>query len=357
VDRRLGGGTLERVLTTEFYKDRVLGVSKNAVCSTQVLWTATGNNLAFTPDMTRRSILIELDAAIEHPEQRRFSREIEAYTLEHRGALVSAAITIIQSYILAGCPHYFSNGETFPPPLGSYPGWDAMVRRPLLWLGEPDPMKTQATIRESDDGRISLASLLESWHSEFGGAAVQVRDVIQRAIAAEGDFRAAIFEVCLDKQNQPSSKLLGYFLRRNTGVVVNGYRLVRGQKTKMGIPWKVEVVENQKKLQIGSSSSPSSPPNEQTQSRQDFGVGDDAKLSSPQSQKLEELNHSELINAVTMQNHRHPTGTQLQQVFQPKEIKNGDDGDDISGYQEINAKNFDDDGWELVDDDDPGGIS
>jgi putative DNA primase/helicase len=259
VDRRLGGGTLERVLTTEFYKDRILGVSKNAVCSTQVLWTANGNNLQFTADMTRRTVLIELDAGMESPETRTFSRDIEAYALENRGLLVSAALTIPQAYLMASSPVPIDEDRNpiNPTPLGSFGGWDAVVRRSLIWLGEPDPVQSQATIRDGDDSRIALATLLEAWHSQLGGAAYQAREIVQMAIASDSDFKHAILEVCLDRQGQPSIKSFGYYLRRVTGVVANGYRLVRGQRLTAGFPWKVEQVQSNQKvngLEISTSS-------------------------------------------------------------------------------------------------------
>lgn len=257
VDRRLGGGTIERVLTAEFYKDRILGVSKNAVCSTQVLWTANGNNLTFTTDMTRRTVLIELDAGMESPETRTFSRDIEAYALEHRGELVSAALTVLQAYLNSGSPvpTDVDGNPINPPPLGSFGGWDSVVRRALLWLGEHDPVQSQDTIRASDDSRIALAYLLESWHSEMNrpafsnSAGHEAREIVQEALkeSASANFKNAVLGVCIDKQGQPSPKTLSYYLRRNTGVVVNGYRLVKGQRLAAGFPWKVEKVEPPKK--------------------------------------------------------------------------------------------------------------
>jgi hypothetical protein len=298
VDRRLGGGTLERVLTTEYYKDRILGVSKNAVCSTQVLWTANGNNLTFTTDMIRRTVLCELDAGMELPETRMFSRDIEAYALEHRGKLVSAALTVLQSYLKAGSPVPMDadGNPVSPPPLGSFGGWDAVVRRSLLWLGEPDPVKSQSTIRESDDSRIALSVFLEAWYSELNSEPMQVRDVVQKAIAAAGDFRNAILEVCLDRQGQPSTKLLGYYLRRNSGVVVNGYRLARLNKTMNGVPWRVEKIEPVKKPnQPGVSSSSSwSDTQKQPEPLQENNLSayDDAKSSSYKPEPLQENNLS-----------------------------------------------------------------
>ncbi len=254
VDRRLGGGTIERVLTAEYYTDRILGVSKNATCSTQVTWIANGNNLSFTADMPRRTILIELDAEMESPETRTFSRDIEAYTLQNRGKLVSAALTIPQAYLRAGSP----TSKDTPAPLGSFGGWDVVVRRSLLWLGEPDPVQTQSTIREADDARITHAVFMDAWYAKLGSAPNQVREIVQMAIADNGEFKNAVFDICLDRQGQPSSKMLGYYLRKHAGVVVNGYRLVRGTRATAGFPWKVEQVSPKKSFEPETSTSSTS---------------------------------------------------------------------------------------------------
>jgi Domain of unknown function (DUF3854) len=320
VDRRLGGGPLERVLTAEFYKDRILGVSKNAVCSTQVLWTANGNNLQFTTDMTRRTILIELDAGMESPETRTFSRDIEAYTLQNRGKLVSAALAILQAYLKAGSP---TNKET-PPPLGSYGAWDVVVRRALLWLGEPDPVQTQATIREADDARVTHAVFMEAWYAKLGSASRQVREIVQMTSNDSGEFKNAVFDVCLDRQGQPSSKMLGYYLRKYSGVVVNGYRLARGEKTKHGVTWKVELLVLPQNPGEPETSSPSSPPNPETTNQQGFETGDDAKVSSLTSK------NDAVDEAVTMQKHRHQPEMPSDKEVQGFNSRDGDDGDDTS---------------------------
>jgi hypothetical protein len=178
-----------------------------------------------------------------------------------------------------------ANGNPInPPKLGSFGAWDSFVRRSLLWLGEPDPVQSQATIRDGDDSRIALATLLEAWHSHLDSTAHQVREIVQQAIAADGDFKHAVLEVCLDRQGQPSTKILGYYLRRMTGVVVNGYRLVRCQKTMTGVPWKVEKVQPTKKINQGEVSSSSSWSDARKApepiQENDLSAYDDAKSSS-----------------------------------------------------------------------------
>lgn len=338
VDRRLGGGTLERLITTEFFKERILGVSKNAVCSTQVLITANGNNLAFTTDMARRTVLAELDAGVELPEARKFRRDIEAYALENRGKFVSAAITILMAFLQAGSPVASDQDGNLinPPKLGSFGGWDAVVRRSLLWLGEADPVKSQATIRDADDSRIALSVLLEAWYQELNSdpkiadASYPSRTIVQLALTGGQEFKNAVLDVCVDRQGQLSNKLLGYYLRRNAGVVVNGLRLVRGTKTKSGVTWKVERIENSNRPE---TSSPSSPPNGETSAGQGFQGGDDGDgiVTAKQEELLEQAaSDQKKVTMLNHRHHRHRGETSTGQAFQGGDGDDGDDGDDVS---------------------------
>lgn len=350
VDRRLGGGTLERVLTAEYIKERILGVSKNAVCSTQVTWTANGNNLSFTPDMARRTVLCELDAGMEAPETRTFTRDIEAFTALHRGELVSAALTIMQAFILAGSPIATDADDNpiNPPPLGSFGGWDAVVRRSLLWLGEPDPVQSQATIRDSDDGRIALGVLLEAWHIQLGEQAMQVRDVVQRAIATDGDFKHAILEVCLDRQGQPSTKLMGYYLRRNNGVVVNGYRVVRGTRLTLGFPWKVEKIqltENQNRSKTSTSFTSASAGTIDAASL-DVNVDEKGIYIDSLPQKTVIATEGNVDKTSTL--HLHQPKTTAQKELQPLLNKANVDNVDVSDQSQFVGKRHDDDEWESI---------
>ena len=288
VDRRLGGGTLERVLTTEWYTDRILGLSKNVTCSTQVLWTANGNNLAFTTDMARRTLLIELDAGLENPETRVFSRDIEAYATENRGKLVSAALTMLQAFLLAGSPDLTDrDGSPInPPTLGSYGGWDSIVRRTLLWLGEPDPVQSQQTIKNFDDGRIQLISFLEAWyHRQLPPQTA--RDLIKCAGASgdsqdgdtPDDLHSALLDICLDRQGQLSTRLLGYYLKKHTGVVAAGYRIERLAKGMHGVQWQVKQISQRPKVSSSSSCNSDLESLEPSPAR-DYSAYDDAKVSS-----------------------------------------------------------------------------
>ena len=68
--------------------------------SPNLLWTATGNNLAFRGDLAVRALLCRLDAKVEQPERHFRIDDLKAYIIEHRRELVTTALTILRAYVL-----------------------------------------------------------------------------------------------------------------------------------------------------------------------------------------------------------------------------------------------------------------
>ena len=89
--------------------------SRNVSVNTNVLLTATGNNLSFAGDMTRRALLCRMDARMENPEGRSFEKDLRSWVPEHRGQLVAAGLTILRAFVAAGRP-----GLAKLPPFGSF---------------------------------------------------------------------------------------------------------------------------------------------------------------------------------------------------------------------------------------------
>ncbi len=98
---------------------------------------ATGNNLAFEGDMTRRAVMCRMDAGIENPEGRSFDVDLKAWVPAHRVRLVAAGLTILRAFVCAGRP-----GLKRLAPFGSFEEWSDLIRGALVWLGEPDPCLT-----------------------------------------------------------------------------------------------------------------------------------------------------------------------------------------------------------------------
>ncbi len=238
----LGGDVLEQILTEPFFKDRLLGGNQMPKFSTQVMLLANGNNLRFSPDMPRRTMFCILDPEMEAPETRKFQRDFENYTHQHRGELVAACLIILKAYIQAGYPDQLQ-------PLGSFTDWSNLVRSALVWLGMPDPVLTQQEIREQDDHRTTLGAFLQAWLEEYPplqGRPVQktARDICSEAThRGKGDLRDILLEVALDRSGDISPRKLSYFLRANHRSVVGNSRLESGEKDRLGYAlWSVVTI-------------------------------------------------------------------------------------------------------------------
>ena len=129
----LGGELLCQLTERPVIKIRILGRSEMPECESHTAVFATGNNVTFKGDMVRRGLVCNLEALTERPELREFKKDALDRAASHRGAYVAAALTVIRAYLTAGAPRVCG-------PFGSYTAWSRMVRSPLVWLGEPDPI-------------------------------------------------------------------------------------------------------------------------------------------------------------------------------------------------------------------------
>ena len=114
----LASAPLAAVLTTTQWRGRRLGKSEMVDVPNDATWVATGNNVTLSDELTRRTIPIRLDPGVERPEHRTgFSHPaLVQWAGEHRSILVSACLSLVCSWLDAGCPE----GQTT---LGSYESW------------------------------------------------------------------------------------------------------------------------------------------------------------------------------------------------------------------------------------------
>jgi hypothetical protein len=157
----LGGELLCQTMTQTSLKVRILGKSVNAEVPSNAAIFATGNNLTFEGDMTRRALRATLDAGVERPELRAFDRDPLAMVIERRGDYVSAGLTVLRAFHIAGRPQQRA-------PLGSFTDWSRWIRDALIWLGEADPCDTMEVSRGADPKLEALTSVLEGWREVIG---------------------------------------------------------------------------------------------------------------------------------------------------------------------------------------------
>ena len=229
----LGGELLCQVAERPVVKIRILGRSEMPDCEVHTAVYATGNNITFRRDMIRRGLVCNLETLDERPELRVFYRNTLRQAAADRGAYVAAGLTIMRAYLAAGAPPVCG-------PFGSYPEWSQMVRSPLVWLGEPDPIASIDTTQAEDPELADLREVIDQWRDElkldepYGSASI-----VEAASAAPAGFNPPAFKQLLlriagGKDGNISAKRLGEWLRRSSGRVARGsdgkkYWLVREQ--------------------------------------------------------------------------------------------------------------------------------
>ena len=210
---------------------RILGRSEMPPCECRAIVFATGNNITFRGDMVRRGLVCNLEALDERPELRVFQKDALEVAANNRGAYVAAALTIVRAYLAAGSPPVCG-------PFGSYAAWSTMVRSPLIWLDEPDPIISMEGIRDEDVVLNSMREFISLW-LDYGLDLDMPRltaSIIEEACVAPPNywgpmsFKQFLLRVAASKgdPNAVSAERLGHWLRKISGRIV---RLVDAQGT------------------------------------------------------------------------------------------------------------------------------
>lgn len=241
----LGGELICQAMTQTSLKVRILGTSLNAEVPSNATMFATGNNLTFVGDMTRRAIRATLDAGVERPELRAFDRDPLALVAGRRGDYVTAGLTILRAFHLAGRPEQ-------SVPLGSFTTWSGLVRDALIWLGEADPCETMEGMRGADPKLEALTAALEEWRSVIGTERVTVREIIERAAAQQTqlfgkaeyvnpEFREALLRVA-GEGGAINGTRLGKWLSQHQNRIVAGHRIIAAGTTGNRARWQLDIV-------------------------------------------------------------------------------------------------------------------
>ncbi|MFA7522989.1 MAG: hypothetical protein WCY71_08725 [Halothiobacillaceae bacterium] len=233
LERPLEGELLNQVISQAVVSIRALGASKQYHLHARTALLATGNNLVVRGDAVRRVMLVRLDAGMENPEQRRFERDVVADFHHDRTRIISDALSITRAYLAAGSPE--PEGHR---PLGGFEAWDRMVRRPLIWLGFPDPLAPSVSLRADDPERQNMTALFYALQATYQDRIVTSAEIVTDANALAHRFdqvrereypnlHAAVETVA---GNPFNARQLGHILRRFRGRRADGLRLVSHER-------------------------------------------------------------------------------------------------------------------------------
>ncbi len=181
--RRLDSANLSIALTAAEWSDRLLGTSDDLRLPVRCAWVATGNNPALSSEIARRTVRIRLDAQRDRPWLREGFRHpnLGGWTLEHRGELIGACLTLGQAWLAAGRPV-----PADAPKLGSYEEWSRVLGGILDTAGVPGFLGNLAEFYEQTDTEGgAIRGFLRAWWEQHHGAPVGVGDLFTVATAPE----------------------------------------------------------------------------------------------------------------------------------------------------------------------------
>jgi hypothetical protein len=240
-----GNAVLDRALTATHWKDRILGGNSKYDGPLNASWYATANNAYLVGDTPRRVMPIRLESQEERPEERdKFKYpNLREHVLKNRGQLLSAALTILRAYCLAGRPQ-----RRKLKPWGSFEGWSALLRGAVVWVMMPDPADTREDLRHGScpeaDALAALYAGIEALDPK--GQGLTVASIIEQAeLHRTNPIAKALHEALLvlcPNQSKPgtlSAQSVGMKLHHLCNRVIGGKILERLPDTKTGARWRV----------------------------------------------------------------------------------------------------------------------
>lgn len=250
---------LAAILTTDEFKDRILGASETIKVQTSCLVLATGNNVSVCGDLARRILTITLDAGEERPDQRTFAFNPLDIVKENLVEFRIAALTILRGYLSAKKTQMAEGG------MGSFEDWERLVRQAVCWVAREglapvevdDPLLSINKNFEGDNDTNRLKALLAHWYS-LVERPLTLKDLLLIAEANKGEISRSgeplkddestdclydmLYEIA-GKGNEVNTKMLAAWLRKYQNRVVDGMHIEQCDKVKNIARWRVVCAE------------------------------------------------------------------------------------------------------------------
>jgi len=214
----VGNDVFDNVLTSTSWKDRLLGGNKNFDGPLHLTWYGTGNNVQLGADTSRRTCHIRMESPEERPELKGNFRykELRTHVRKHRAKYLSAALTILRGWHVAGRPTHNL------PNWGSFESWSGIVREAIVFAGLPDPGETREELQVmADRDAASMKTILvEMERLDPNRHGMTTADLIGRCqddSAEHGELRGAIEELCGKLDGRKLAGRFKHFKRRNFG--------------------------------------------------------------------------------------------------------------------------------------------
>jgi len=236
------------LLTSDRYRDRVLGKSESASVPNRALMLMTGNNLTLAGDMSRRVLVARINPHTDRPFAREFDVDPLTTCIAERQQVIAAALTLIRYYLSSGVERPGAGR------MASFERWDDWVRQTVIFIdselapGKFGDVMEQIRLNQSNDPEQEvLGKLLHALRSTFGDNSFSATDVLTNAktlFSGDGsDPASAALSEALEEfkfgRAELNSKSLGRSLSHRKDRIVDGLYLDKSGEIKGTTLWHV----------------------------------------------------------------------------------------------------------------------
>jgi hypothetical protein len=200
-----------------------------------ITWFAATANGALTQSIAELVLPIRLDATEDLVTRESWAPppEFTAGLRRDRNLLVSAALTILRAYVVAGRPA--QNFETW----SDFKAWTNLVPSALVWAGASNPLDArQSAFDAVNDDTSELRPLFEILHTLQGDRPGLTSQQIIDHAKDDDDLRSVLQNLLANRWE--NSRTLGEFLRKYVGLRLERLRLEKAGKNRLkAVLWRI----------------------------------------------------------------------------------------------------------------------
>lgn len=238
-------------LTSDRYRDRVLGKSESISVPNRALLLMTGNNLTLAGDMARRVLVARINPHTDKPFARAFDIDPLAACIAERQQIIAATLTLIRYYLSSGDKHPGAGR------MASFEAWDDWVRQTVIHINRElapgkfgDIMEQIQANQTNDPEQEMLGALLHALQLNYADSLFSASDVLKKAEAPsfceDAIFAKTQLLNALDGlkmgRGELNPKSLGRTLLYRKDRIVNGLYLEKAGDVKGTTQWRVRHV-------------------------------------------------------------------------------------------------------------------
>lgn len=231
VNRPLFGSALSTALTSTIHSDRLLGSNTMTRYPIRCTWLATANNPTMSGEIARRSIRIRIDPRVDQPWKRDGFKHpnLLAWTREHEGQLIAAALTLIRAGLATLAPAC--------APLGSFEHWTAALGGILHTAGIPGFLGNLDELYDrADTEGAAWRALVSAWWETHQDKTIGGGDVFDL-------YKAGDYDLNLNAKDDRSLKIaFGKRLTKQRDRVIGGYQVVNAGTKQRAQQWQLKKV-------------------------------------------------------------------------------------------------------------------